>query len=302
MRVLVYGGTGSQGGSIVGAALARGHETYFLTRDAHKGEALRAKGAHAVVGDLSNAESLKAASDGMDGVILSMPFGGLDPEAAWAGARAAVDAAKAAGVKQLVYNTSGPVIPVRTGNPPYDLRLNVIDYVKQSGLPYIVLQPTAYLENLLGPWTLGGIVQHDTLAYPLDRNVPLGWLATQDLGALAVSALEHPEYAGASWVISGVENVTGLTLAETFSQTLGRTIRYEELAPEAFGDAVGAVLGEDAKQWVILCYRFQQTNAHLITMWTDMSPVLEKLPVRMTSISEWVAQFAPMFAPQQVAV
>jgi hypothetical protein len=43
-------------------------------------------------------------------------------------------------------------------------------------------------------------------------------------------------------------------------------------------------------------YRFQRDNAHLFTMWFDMQPILEQLPVKMTQIAEWVAQHQDAFA------
>lgn len=294
MKVLVYGGTGSQGSAVVQKLTENGHQPYILTR---KPDNI----AQAVAGDLADPASLEAASRGMDAVSLHVPFFVPDPALAVTYARNAIDAAKAAGVRHIVFNTSGPVIPHRLGVAGYDMRHDVIDYLKASGVPHIIIQPTGYLENLLGPWTAQGIIERDVLTYPVAADERIGWLATADLGALMTAALERPELAPAHFVVSGVENLTGPELAARMSAGLGRTITYEAITPEAFGELLDAAFGAGMGAQAAAGYAFQRDNAHLFTMWTDMQPVLAKLPVRMTSVEEWAKQFAPAFTrqPQQ---
>jgi uncharacterized protein YbjT (DUF2867 family) len=296
MKVLVYGGTGAQGCAVVSKLLENGHTPYVLTRhpDAHPD--LHERGVQLVTGDMSDTASLQAASAGMDAVALTVPF--FVPEAALGYARNAIDAAKAAGVPHLVYNTSGPVMPHRLGNPSLDLRQDIIDHLKASGLSHVILKPTVYMENLLGPWTRLGIVENDTLAYPVPADVPLGWLAHADFGALMVAALERPELNGQAFVISGVENLTGPELAAHFTRALGRTITYQAITPAEFGALLDRFIAPGAGAAAETSYTFQQENPHLFTMWTDMQPVLEKLPVRLTPVVEWVSQMSSLFTPQ----
>jgi uncharacterized protein YbjT (DUF2867 family) len=301
MKVLVYGGTGSQGGAVVRTLLKQGHEAKILTRSPEKAVEMAALGAEVAIGDMNDLTNLQKASEGIDAVALTITFVVADCEQAFSYARNAIDAAKAAGVKLVVYNTSGPVLPERIGNPGYDVRHEVIHYLKGSELPYIVLQPTLYLENLLGPWTLPGLIENDRLAYPIAADQPVGWLATEDLASLMVAALERPELAPAHFVISGEKNVTGEELAAHFSQALSRQITYQPLSLEAFAVTIERLFGPGAGEGVLPGYRYLQQYPERVTNWTDMSLVLDKLPVQMTSIIEWAKQVAPLLTRQPSA-
>jgi uncharacterized protein YbjT (DUF2867 family) len=296
MKVLVYGGNGSQGGWVVRALLANGHTPCVLTR--HPETARPLDGVQYVQGDVLDAASLHRASEGIDGVAFMVPFSLAEPWRALDVVDGALAAAKAGGVRLLTFNTSGPVLPRRIDNPAFDWRIDAIERVQASGVPAVVLQPTAYLENLLGPWTRGEVIEADVLAYPVPEFVPMGWLATTDLGTITAAALERPHLAGSQFFINGLHAVTGPELAAQMSEGLGRTITYRTMPLEEFGAKLDAVFpgsGEGA----IATYRFQQQNPDLFEMWRDMTPVLEQLPVRMTGIAEWAAQVAPLFSPQR---
>jgi len=179
----------------------------------------------------------------------------------------------------------------------YDMRHDMEALLRDSGIPHIIIQPSAYLENLLGPWTQPNIVAKDQLSYPVPDDLRIGWVATEDVAALQVAALQRPELANTKFVVSGVRNVTGPELAAEVSQGLGRPITYYAMPLEEFGAALDAAFGPGAGEGGIAGYKFQQENAALIPMWTDMGPVLQKLPVRMTSVAEWAAKYRDAFAP-----
>jgi len=290
MKVLVYGGTGSQGGAVVHKLLEQGHEAYIVTRNPEKAAPLVEKGAKTAIADMSDKESLVTASQGMDAIALMVPAFIPDPTQAPVYANNAIQAAKEAGVGLIVYNTSGTVINQPTGNPMYDMRLHLINDLNESGVPYITIEPTAYIENLLGPWTRPNIIENDTLSYPVEDHTPLGWIATADVGALIVAALERPHLANTRIGVSGVEAVTGPQLAERFSEGLGREISYYAMPLEEFGAMLDEAFGPGAGEGGIQGYKFQRENKDLLTMWWDMDRVLEMLPVKMTSIAEWAAQ------------
>lgn len=298
LKVLVYGATGSQAGPVVQELLRRGHEAFAATRDVNspKCEPLRAAGATLVAADLDDPASLRAASEGMDAVSLMIPAFIPNPMNYPVYAQRAVEAAREAGVGLLVWNTSGPVIDRPTGNPMYDLRLHILDMLRDSGVPAVVLQPTAYMENLLGPWTRPAVVERDELTYPVDDATRIGWIASEDLGKLTVAALERPELAGRRFIVSGVEAVTGPELAAAFSAGLGRTITYRELTLDEFALAMDAMFGPGVGAGAAAGYQFQKDNAGLLTMWVDMEPVLAELPVQMTTLAEWSARRRAAFS------
>ncbi|MEM8529966.1 MAG: NmrA family NAD(P)-binding protein [Chloroflexota bacterium] len=294
-KILVYGGTGSQARPTVLHLVKNGHEPYVLTRHPEKAADLRDAGAKIVIGDLSDPASLRAASQGMDGVALLIPAFLENPlEAAMYG-RSAIDAAQEAGVGLIVWNTSAILPETRTGNPMGDLPLELREYLVASQVPAIIFEPTVYMENWLGPWTASALVRHNQVAYPILADRKVGWLASDDIGALVAAALARPDLAGSRFKVSGVEAPMGPELATLFSEALGREISYYAMSPEEMGEAVAQFFGPEAGAALAERYRKDQTNPNPAPMYYAMEPILEQLPVQMTPIKEWVTRHAAAF-------
>jgi uncharacterized protein YbjT (DUF2867 family) len=295
LKVLVYGATGSQQSPVVHQLLAAGHQPYAVTHTPAKAAALQQAGARVVVADMADADQLLRASAGMDAVALLVPFFLANPLDGLVYAKNAVDAAQQAGVKLLVWNTSSFLLPERVGNPALDVRLDVAAYLQQSGVPHIIIQPSVYAENLLGPWTAPFVAYRDQVAYPTPEEMPVGWIATEDVAALTVAALERPELAGQSFLVSGQENLTGQELAVRFSVGLGRRIDYLALPPQEFGAILDQTYGPGAGAGAVEVYQRMHDTKQFPQLHVDMAPVLEHLPVSLTPIVKWVQQTAPAF-------
>lgn len=291
----MYGATGSQGSPVVRELLERGHTPYALTRDPQKADLLKNTGARIVVGDTGDPGSLRKASRGMDAVALMTPvFSAVPPGLA---ARNAIDAAIDADVSLLVWNTGGKAPDGKIGNPLLDHQQETTEYLKTSGLPHIILQPTVYLENLFGPYTAPFVAKENKLAYPHPADMQVHWLASADLGALMVAALERPQLAGSRFEISGTERLDGPGLAEQFSRALGRSVSYYAMPPLEFGAILNQAFGPGAGDGIAKDYQMlydfpEQKNKYLV----NVQPVLEKLPVRLTTVRAWVGQHAAHFA------
>ncbi|MDX2077317.1 MAG: NmrA family NAD(P)-binding protein [bacterium] len=295
LNVLVYGATGSQSSPVVWHLLERGHKPTVVTRNPEKATAFQAKGVEVVVADMADRASLVKASMGKDAVSLLIPFF-VNPMEAPTYAKNAIDAAKEAGVKLIVWNTSGLVPQEKTGNPGIDVRVDTFNYLRESGIPHIVIEPGAYIENLLGPWTAPFVANEGNVTYPLPSNFRVAWTPSDDVGALIVEALEHPELANSYFKVSGIELVTGDELAEQFSQALERPIGYRAMKPQDFGAILDTMFGAGAGALAAQEYqRFWDNPNNQPIMHADMSVVLQKLPVKMTTIKEWVIKYRDAF-------
>jgi uncharacterized protein YbjT (DUF2867 family) len=94
LKVLVYGGTGSQAGPTVNHLLQRGHTPYVLTRNSDKAAELEAAGAVPVIGDLVDFDLLCAASSEVDAVAFLLPVFLDNPEDGFKFGKHAIDAAR----------------------------------------------------------------------------------------------------------------------------------------------------------------------------------------------------------------
>jgi uncharacterized protein YbjT (DUF2867 family) len=292
MKILSYGATGSQGHPVAQKLLAAGHQVRVLTRDPNKVQGL--DGADVITGDMNDSASLKTANEGQEGVFLHIPFFTPSPTDGLTYAQNALEAARAAGVKLLVWNASGEIPEARSGNPAFDVRVDILEAIQNSGIPYIVLQPTAYMENFLGPWTREEIMNEDTFAYPTPLEVNMAWIATEDIGTFAVYAFAHAELAPLNLKVSGPERLNGEEIAERFSRALGRKITFRAMPPEEFGEKLDAVfpgMGQGAAQGYAIAYEHpERFSSHV-----DLDAALAKMPVELTTLEQWVKKHAPAF-------
>lgn len=285
MKVLVYGASGSQAGPMVEQLLQRGHAPHVLTRNADNASRLEAAGAVPVIGDLSDLDGLRAATSEVDSVAFLLPAFLDDSVDAVTCGKNAIDAAAEAGAEMFVWNASGEISDVASES---NGKLTVLEHLQNSGLPFVVFEPTTYMENWLGPWTAPSIRDNNELTYPVLADRKMGWIASTDVCALVIAALERPNLAGKRYPISGIELPTGPELAADFSQALGREIRYRTMTPEEMGAVLDQEFGPGAGDNVAEMYRREQEDPDPPDKFYDMSSVLEVLPVRMSTISEWV--------------
>lgn len=222
LKILVAGATGRQGGAVVDELLARGHVVRGMTRkpDGRKAQALAARGIEVVQGDYGDPESLAAALQGVDGVFFYTAF---SPQELEQGTNV-IEAAKAAGVKHLVYSLGAAADPERGMDGAMAGQVEMA--IRGSGIPYTVLRPVAFMENYHGQQkriVRAGII--DSRAP--DRIATL--IAIPDIGFFVAEAFDHPdEWLGKAVNISGDE-MTMQELADTFSRVTGQDIAYNRM-------------------------------------------------------------------------
>lgn len=283
-KILVYGAGGVQGGAVARKLLEEGYTVHTIVRSKDKADQLQEQGITAFVGDLSDAGSLTSAHEGVCKVFLLLPVD-YDPERNRQFIRHTVDAAKNANVKLLVFNTSGFVPHDVTGFTAFDIKRELVAYVKQSGIPSIILQPTFYMENFLIP----GVVGNQTLAYPVPADRTIAWISMDNAAAYGVYALNQPELSGQTLSIVGPEALTGNQLAERFSIALEQEIQFYSLPVEAFEEALAPVLGKETATGLADSYKWVGLNTNLLPEPDQVSDEM-RAAVPGTLLVEWVKQ------------
>ena len=157
-KILVTGATGQQGGSVVKSLLEAGHTVRAMTRTPHgdRAKALFAAGVEIVQGDFGDSASLEEAMTGVDGVFLmGTPFeAGIDAEIEQ-GIRF-VEAAHKVAVGHLVYTSVGDA-DRNTGIPHFDSKYLVEKRIIELGIPYTILAPVFFYDNMMAPFVLPGM-------------------------------------------------------------------------------------------------------------------------------------------------
>jgi uncharacterized protein YbjT (DUF2867 family) len=231
LRVLVTGATGRQGGATARALLQAGHRVRALTRrpEVAPAQELAALGAELVRGDFEDPASLSRALEGTEALFaVSTPFESEQgPAAELRQGRALVDAAKAAGVGHVVF-TSAANADRGTGIPHFESKYEVERYLIASGLPYTVLAPASFMENLLTPMRLPAL-QQGVVASPLPAGCKVKQISVEDIGRFAALVLERREQFSGHRVDLAADDSSGEEMAEILSRVLGRPMRCSVL-------------------------------------------------------------------------
>ncbi|MBK1613799.1 epimerase [Rubrivivax gelatinosus] len=147
LKVLVVGATGSIGRLVVAEALRQGHAVRVLVRDAGRAGALPAQ-AERVVGELTRAETLAAAVDGIQAIVFT--------HGSSAGGKAGAEHVDYGGVRNVLTALNGRAVRValmtaigvtdRLGHfnratEGHDWKRRGERLVRASGLPYTVVRP-----------------------------------------------------------------------------------------------------------------------------------------------------------------
>lgn len=229
--VLVTGATGSQGGAVARELLDAGWRVRGLTRDVTRDAAreLELLGADMVEGDLDDRDSLDRAVEGCYGVFSVQQFWEHGVEGEVRQGRNLADAAAAAGVQHYVQSSVGGA-ERDTGIPHFDSKWEIEQHLKGLDLPVTVLRPVFFMNNFEG---MRDSIREGTLSMPLPPDAPLQMIAVRDIGRYTGVVLENPaEFVGAATELAGDELPMD-QVAETFSQVLGREVRYEPVPLDA---------------------------------------------------------------------
>jgi len=239
--LLVTGATGHVGRELVRELDARGAAFRVLVRDPARAVGLPER-AERVVGDLDQPTTLAAAMDGVERLFLLVPGIGLEHT------EHAVAAARAAGVRHVVYLSSYAVIgdPVPAMGRWHRDREQLI---RASGIPATFLRPGGFMTNAfdwLPTLRAGGYVLDPVgpgRAAPIDPA---------DIAAVAAVTLTEDGHEGEQYLLTGGETFTVAEQVQILAKATGRDIevravatpaeavrfRYPHGAPQALADAL----------------------------------------------------------------
>ncbi len=230
--VMVTGATGKQGGAVVRALLRSKYHVVALTRNPASKNAIQFhnEGVRIAVGDMTHADSLTGAMIGVEIVFaMSTPFQS-DPGSEVAQGVNVTDAAKAAGVRHIVFSSVASANK-NTGIPHFDTKYKIEQHIAGSGIPYTIIGPTAFMENFIQPQAIQGL-KEGKLRRALPASRPVQLVAVEDIGAFAVFTIEHPQFFLNKRIDIAGDELTGEQTAATLSKAIGRPIAYEEFSPE----------------------------------------------------------------------
>ncbi|PZS36662.1 MAG: nucleoside-diphosphate sugar epimerase [Pseudonocardiales bacterium] len=221
--ILVTGATGRVGGQVISQLTGTGAAVRALTRNPDT-TALPG-GVEVVGGDLSDADTLDAALEGVDAVFLVFPTLQAD------GAAPTVVAKIAEHVGRIGYLSAAGVAdnPDKHVGGIIGSHARVERLIEQSGMEWTFLRPSGFAANTL-MWAdqirAGSVVRWFYGA--ATRTL----IHEHDIGAVAVRTLTEHGHGGQRYHLTGPSQLTQVEQAHAIGEAIGHPVRFEELAPE----------------------------------------------------------------------
>ena len=160
-----------------------------------------------------------------------------------------LEGCRAAGVERIVYHSVAA--PYAPSMPHHLAKAESEDRVRRSSLPFTIVQPCAYVDNLL-PGLRGS---EPALSVPYDPDTPFGLVGLRDVGEAAARLLTTQDHLGASLELGGPRLVSIREVAQAAQQVLGTEVALEVTTQETWAavqEARGADAGIDARERVWL--------------------------------------------------
>jgi NAD(P)H dehydrogenase (quinone) len=222
--IVVTGANGNLGHAIVtelSKILPAGESLAVSVREREKAAAYQARGIDVRQGDFSDKTAMIKAFAGATRVFIVS--GDAPNEVRIKQHRNAIDAAREAGVRHIVYTS----FVDHDANSPFPFAAVHHDteaYLARAGVPYTVLRNGPYAELL--PWFAGGAIDSGSFALPAGAGVA-AFLSRGDIARATAVVLASDKYVGKTLLLTGEKAVSYADIAAALSAQLGRTIRYQ---------------------------------------------------------------------------
>jgi uncharacterized protein YbjT (DUF2867 family) len=275
--ILVTAATAPVGRSIVEQLVAAGRNVRALTRDPAK--AGLPAGAEVVAGDLLDPASLPAAFKGVSAVFLLAAVPGFAP--------AFLKAAKDAGVRRIVFQSSGAVVDdvEKQPNEIAAFHHDIERAIRESGLEWTFLRlEVASADALQWAFDVPGQLRAGDIVRGPYAQAAGSPIHPADFAAVAVAALAEDAHAGKIYHLTGPQSLTHVEQIKLIGEALGRPLRYEELDPAAARQAISPYAPAD------VLFKTWEKHIHTPAPVTDTVERITGKPPR--SVAQWAADYA----------
>ncbi|MFD2052900.1 SDR family oxidoreductase [Mesorhizobium calcicola] len=291
--ILVTGATGLNGKAIVREFARQKHEVRALVRDPARASAAgldELAGVQLVEGDMRRPETLGAALDGIDCVLMISTA----TEDMTETQGRFIDACKQAGVAHAVKFSGAE------SNIGYDatkfrftrMHEEIERYLEGAGMAWTHLRPSQFMQVYLrdAPTIAAEGAFHlalgDTELSPVD---------VEDIAKVAFRLLRDGGHDGESLDMTGPEALTMSDVAARISQATGRPVRYVDVSPEVrrcnlLASGISAGFADALDEQLAERLRRPKSRVHLATH--------EMFGVRATPFVEFARRHAAMFGGQ----
>ncbi|TWR25900.1 SDR family oxidoreductase [Mucilaginibacter pallidiroseus] len=223
--ILVTGATGNLGKATINSLLNKGvppNDITVLVRDKNKASELKLKGLQISVGDYQDIGSLMNAFKGIDKLLLISSSSDIIYRLRQH--KNVIDAAKQSGVNHLIYTGFAMKdLKLSSMHKDVDYHAYTTDYLKQTGVPYTVMNNTMYADMV--PIIGGKDILKNGISIPAeDGKVP--FLPITEMAEALAAVLTTPGHEFKEYVIAAEKAYSFAEIAVMLSEITGASVTY----------------------------------------------------------------------------
>ncbi len=228
--ILVTGAAGKTGRAVIQALSQRGQNVRALIRRSAYGKSLKLLGVtDLVVGDLRDEKAVRNVVRGVHSIYHICP--NMSPDEISIGGLI-LQAAADGGIEHFVYHS---VLHPQTESMPHHWqKLRVEEKILASGIPFTILQPTAYMQNILAHRR--HILEQGVFSVPYSIQACGSLVDLLDVAEVATRVLTEPGHRGATYELVGLSSISQQEIAQEISTALGRTVRAKKMKTDAWAN------------------------------------------------------------------
>jgi len=226
--ILVTGSAGKTGRAVIQALAKCGDPVRALVHRADQVASIEALGVDdAIVGDLLDQSVMERAVRGVRAIYHIAP--NVSPDELPIG-RNVIAAAQSADVERFVFHSV--LHPQIEAMPHHWQKMRVEELLFESDLPFTILQPTAYMQNVLAYWNQ--IIENGRYSIPYLQETRLSLVDLEDVAQAAAIVLTEPGHIGATIELVGTAAMSQVAIASMLADQLGRPVEAEVIPLEAW--------------------------------------------------------------------
>jgi len=249
--ILLTGAAGKTGRAILQALKSKDAHIRAFVRSAEQASAMKESGVKdVVVGDLRDAFQVAEAVQGVEKVYHICP--NVSPDEVAIGENL-LAAAKSAQVKHFVYHSV--LHPQTQAMPHHWKKYQVEEKIFESGLPFTILQPAVYMQNILAHWD--SIINQGFYSTPYPVETRISLIDLDDVAQAAAVVLTGPGHENAAYELVGTLALTQTEVAEALSEALSLPVSAQEISIEVWEEGARKTgLGDDQVETLIKMFRY----------------------------------------------
>lgn len=285
--ILVTGATGHFGHAAIQSLLNKGVEPKqisALIRNEQSATSLKELGINLKIGNYDDFTSLRNAFEGVEKLLF---VSGNDLQNRIAHHQNVINAAKEAGVKQVVYTSflrknetdSSPLWIVANSH------IQTEKWLKESGIDYTILRNNLYMDFL--PGFIGENVKESGVLYVPAKDGKVGAVLRSEMAEAAASVLTNDGHAGKEYEITNSEAVSYQTIAHKISEVSGKEIQYISPSLSEYQETMKSYGVPTEVIGIFSSFADAQAQGELEIESSDLEKLLGRKP---TSVLDFVAQ------------